>query len=394
MNTADKEMEVIAEMSWLSPLDAFRGLLALWVMYGHLAGLLSQNIPIVSTAGPAVDLFMVISGILMGFNYVSREAKEPWGSWRTWFKFYIRRFFRIAPLYYLIFAVNILSRKNLLILRTEIESGGYTSIARKYIEGSSTALDVILHATFTYGLSQKYASMPFLPDWSIGLEMQFYLVFPFLMLLTRKMPAILLAMSACIVSIVSLKILWGVYDGSQPGLLGLYPQPTLLPMKISLFVCGIIIALAIRSISKNEPRVGGILLTAATLLAAISQPRIVTVGVGAIIFALIGVANRSDCLSRLIIDGFGLRCFSILAELSYSIYLVHNLIIIVVVWALLKIPSYVCQLGEIRWAIACIVSTAVVLPLAWLLYVYIEKPGILIGRVFALRVNNFSSQDR
>ncbi|CAH2786711.1 MAG: Acyltransferase 3 [uncultured Caballeronia sp.] len=43
--------------------------------------------------------------------------------------------------------------------------------------------NVVTHLTYTFGMFPRYAFNTPLPDWSIGLEMQFYAVFPLLMLL-------------------------------------------------------------------------------------------------------------------------------------------------------------------------------------------------------------------
>lgn len=48
---------------------------------------------------------MMISGFLMAHNYLARRETEPWQAWPTWRAFWVRRFFRIAPAYYLLLAV-------------------------------------------------------------------------------------------------------------------------------------------------------------------------------------------------------------------------------------------------------------------------------------------------
>jgi peptidoglycan/LPS O-acetylase OafA/YrhL len=47
----------------------------------------------------AVYAFMVMLGFLMALHFRLREQQDPWQSPRTWWIFYVRRFFRIAPLY-------------------------------------------------------------------------------------------------------------------------------------------------------------------------------------------------------------------------------------------------------------------------------------------------------
>lgn len=69
---------------------------------GHIAG-----IPGI-IAKMAVDLFMLISGFLMANNMHNRAPKEPPEKGKTWLVFYIRRFFRIAPAYYLSLLIAVL----------------------------------------------------------------------------------------------------------------------------------------------------------------------------------------------------------------------------------------------------------------------------------------------
>jgi peptidoglycan/LPS O-acetylase OafA/YrhL len=80
--------------------DGIRGYASLWVMLGHFSTRTGFVIPILDSPGIAVDLFMIVSGFLMTQHFFIRRELEPWQSPRTWLIFYIRRFFRIAPLYY------------------------------------------------------------------------------------------------------------------------------------------------------------------------------------------------------------------------------------------------------------------------------------------------------
>ncbi|WP_352458966.1 MULTISPECIES: acyltransferase family protein [unclassified Mesorhizobium] len=58
------------------------------------------QIPIVGEPDLGVDLFIMLSGFLMVFHYQLRQEKEPWQRPETWLKFWTRRYFRIAPVFY------------------------------------------------------------------------------------------------------------------------------------------------------------------------------------------------------------------------------------------------------------------------------------------------------
>lgn len=62
-----------------------------------------------SSAGLAVDLSMMLSGFLMAHHFLLRRQREPWTDPDTWTTFWIRRLFRIAPVYYLLLVVALLA---------------------------------------------------------------------------------------------------------------------------------------------------------------------------------------------------------------------------------------------------------------------------------------------
>ena len=108
---------------------------------------------------------------------------DPWTAPATWRAFWLRRFFRIAPAYYLLLIVALLIGPWLGECRTLIAGPfpGTTTPIERYTDASFA--NIAAHVSFVFGALPAYAFRTPLPDWSIGLEMQFYAVFPFLMLL-------------------------------------------------------------------------------------------------------------------------------------------------------------------------------------------------------------------
>ncbi len=86
-------------------LDGLRGIASIWVFVGHAAILTGVRVWFIDSPGLAVDLFITLSGFLMAFHYRHRREAEPWESPYTWSRFWIRRFFRIAPLFYALLIV-------------------------------------------------------------------------------------------------------------------------------------------------------------------------------------------------------------------------------------------------------------------------------------------------
>ncbi|TIW59552.1 MAG: acyltransferase, partial [Mesorhizobium sp.] len=81
-------------------LDGLRALAAMWVLVGHCLLLTGWRVPVLGEPDLGVDLFIMLSGFLMVFHYQLRQDREPWQSPETWLKFWTRRYFRIAPLFY------------------------------------------------------------------------------------------------------------------------------------------------------------------------------------------------------------------------------------------------------------------------------------------------------
>ena len=86
--------------SRLDFLDGIRGVAAFWVLIGHCmiwGGWYGIPLP---NPKVAVDIFMLVSGYLMFHLAEERAQSEPSGQFATAIKFWARRYFRIAPVYY------------------------------------------------------------------------------------------------------------------------------------------------------------------------------------------------------------------------------------------------------------------------------------------------------
>jgi peptidoglycan/LPS O-acetylase OafA/YrhL len=205
-----------------------------WVLIGHAMILSGWGLPIISRPDYGVDLFILLSGFLMVFHYELRRAKEPWECPTTWRTFWVRRFFRIAPLYYLALALALIAGPHIGHARAEIASvlPQTATPAARYFDRSLD--NVIAHVTFVFGQIPHYAFRTSLPDWSIGLEMAFYLAFPFLMLAAKRvsMPFAAIAFTALSFGIVKI---FHVYTAG-------FDEPAFLPLKLNIFFSGMLIA--------------------------------------------------------------------------------------------------------------------------------------------------------
>src|SRR3546814_20344592 len=74
------------------------------------------------------DLFILLSGFLMMFQYRLRAGREDWNAPGTWTAFWTRRFFRLAPLFYVTLAAALLAGPSSYADRTSVVSGKSVSV--------------------------------------------------------------------------------------------------------------------------------------------------------------------------------------------------------------------------------------------------------------------------
>jgi peptidoglycan/LPS O-acetylase OafA/YrhL len=366
-------------------LDGLRGFASLWVVVGHAMFLTGYKIDIVAQPDMAVELFIIISGFLMAFHYQLREAREPWDDPSTWKVFWIRRFFRIAPLYYVCLAVALYFGPELWQQRLNgaaVMPGGLAETMRyadRYLDQS--LVNILLHVSFLFGMTYTNNFATPLPDWSIGLEMQFYAVFPLLMLIVLR-----LGWKTGMALIVAFAWILGRWLDHNGFVVGAY---SILAMKFHLFAAGMLIAMSIR----GEGRAKWLYLIAAC--AVIFVPlgggrdllhRAIKIGIVLGFFALI----YKDMLPRLV--RYALAPLDILlsnpvsrfiGDVSYGVYLIHLLVLMPVCGWLAVADPAMAPLPRF-WA-ALALAVPVTYALAFGAYRLVEMPGISWGRQLAAR---------
>jgi exopolysaccharide production protein ExoZ len=143
-------------------LDFLRGLAIVGVMAIHVSQSFPSNIHAVDFAfmcgWSGVNVFYFVSAMTMCLMWTQRTETNPTR------KFYIRRFLRIAPLFWLAIPLYLV-----------VNGTGPSYNAPNGIG----PLQVILTATFLHGFWPDSINSVVPGDWSIAAEMIFYLVFPF-----------------------------------------------------------------------------------------------------------------------------------------------------------------------------------------------------------------------
>ena len=250
-----------------------------------------------------------------------------------------------------------------------------------------TAGNVISHFTFAFGFIPRFAESTPLPDWSIGLEMQFYLFFPLLALLLVRSEFLIGSALLVILHAVSYK-LFGVGVAATPKVFGLFPYTTLLPFKLDCFLVGMLMANGF--FERERPAKRNFLLLLALLVAGIYMKKFLLVS---FLFCLYeSVLNFGTGLPGL--DAMVMKLKTIMehrltkfmADTSYGVYLIHIPVLTVVAWLLARAGSFA------EWpvgygSICCFaMMLLVVYPMAFLAFKWIESPGISWGRNILRRI--------
>lgn len=350
-------------------LDAFRGLAAAWVLVFHCFVWGGVDLFPMPSGGMAVDLFMVISGFLMIYTLKRRPLEKGW-----WKSFYIRRFFRIAPGYYIALALALLLFDQMLAgvsyfqeLNAEQWAGRDTFLAGG-IERLS-GWEVLAHLTFVMGLFPSMVDQSLLPDWSLTLEMQFYAVFPVLLLLARTRKFLLFSLVLSGACIIGTKLM--TVGMSQAGMTP-YPENSMLLMRLPVFLVGMLI---------YEARERGLFwATAAMALLAFVELRangiagLVPVTLVAAMAALwLGYVVPNERLFKNRIVEFASNC-------SYAVYLFHGFALY-----LLGAPLMATMLSQgYSQSLAVFALTLMVLcvtyAVAIIVHRWIEEPGNNLGK--------------
>lgn len=160
-------------MKYLRFLDGFRGISILLVMFYHIFYIESPKsiletffYKVASIGWLGVDVFFVISGFLITSILISKEINLR--------KFYKRRIFRIFPIYYILLTTVLIA----FLINSHFSLGisGFNSVQ---LDGFIyNYLYISNFATVVYGSN----FVPMDIAWSLAIEEQFYIIFPFIIL--------------------------------------------------------------------------------------------------------------------------------------------------------------------------------------------------------------------
>ncbi|RYF47120.1 MAG: acyltransferase, partial [Comamonadaceae bacterium] len=297
-----------------------------------------------------VYLFFVLSAFSL-MHSTERHVDRP--QWAT--TFFTKRFWRVAPLFYSVLG---------LVVAYQLLGDGVVDPWR-----------MLMNLTFMTSFSPKDGIVP--AGWTVGVEMVFYAMFPVLLLTVRSMwAAVALTMAAVLVTCTGRVLLFREH-GDWANFM--------VPSNLCFFAFGVLayrVALSEASACRSIRRVAPVAsLTAIVALFALPGDNALRTGPG-LSTILWGLAFALLCVWRGVATSRrGNPLMHYLGERSYSIYLLHPLVI----WTLRpRLQTLYAILNDIVGALGAWIACVTLLFAALLIvcevsYRLVELPGIRAG---------------
>lgn len=343
----------------LPGLNGLRAIAALSVMWGHTFqhdfgdwGIEGFMLPVVADG---VTLFFVISGFLISFLLLHERERSQTVSIP---KFYMRRILRIWPIYYLYLLIAVFT--------------------------TSTWHDpsIWYYCFFTANIPFFLTASiwPIVHYWSLGVEEQFYMFWPWLVKLTRGKNKRLLTL-AVIVCTVWLTCKWGIYCACGTNTAYRFFAVT----RFDCMMIGAIGAILYFMKSKLFTNIlmNRILGVVCFLLLLFSQLwiSIIPALIRPQVIAALSIVCIASQLDNPVINLENRVC-DFVGKISYGIYVIHPLLIFGLSFLYrttnLQLPTTIETI-----LIYCII-TAVTIFVAWLSYKFFESPFLLLKNRFSI----------
>ncbi len=301
-----------------------------------------------------VDIFFVISGFLIGSHIYSGAIEGKF----SYAAFYAKRAKRIVPALVAVLAATFVA---MLVVGTpkELKDFGRDAIASAFSFSNITLYRSIDYFRPTAELN------PLLMTWSLGVEEQFYIAAPVLLLLLVRLRESL--RFAALAAIAALSLLLAAWQVSH------YPQSAfyLLPPRAWELGAGVLLGLWQIDHPTIAPRrpalielqgaVGLLLVLAPIFLYDTLTPFPGVAAIPPVAGSVLLLASEASFVNRRLLTNRGATFFGLI---SYSLYLWH--------WPLISIARLVSEAEPPALVRAALCGLAIVL--AWLSYRFVETP--------------------
>ena len=374
-------------VSRLLPIEGLRAYLALWVVVchaleasGYEAKAFTGLAKLALMGSFAVHLFIIISGFVIMLALDKHRE--------TYQQFIVRRFFRLFPVFIVLFIIAIpLSQVSLWNLThvSQYLTSDQIQFRTDRLETwwANIHWNIPLHVLMLHGvvpnsLFQDAPGAFLIPAWSLSLEWQFYLVAPlvFAWAVSANSYRRLGLCGLCIVLIVAARyVLPTVEHGAA------------LPFHVQFFFLGAVSYFIYKR--KAAHQLSDTAFPVACCLAVFlfglrgNAGALIPIGLWVMFLGLL-LERSSSLSSRLVAPLLTNPVVCYLGRISYSVYLSHFLVIIVIQCALLTWAPDLSQMAHLGVLVAG--TTVASIALSRMVYHYIEAPGIHAGRALARRL--------
>lgn len=370
------------EKTHVLPLDSIRGIAATSVVIHHLLLMPTflaafphnawVNCSFFRSAWLLVDLFFVLSGMVMALSYIENDFTRF--SLR---EFMIRRLARVYPLHIVMLLTNLVFR----LLRIGLVMAGVVVAAPTVFE---------VNNAYSFGLNILLLhSMGFIdylswnaPSWSISVEFYTYVVFGLIVLFALRMGSLSwFYVLSGLIAVGSLVFIIFVLEKRS---LELQTDFGLLRCFVGFFLGVLMVKIVDRLRAKPGPAVQGALqfvaMIASVVLVSLAETNPAATFLAPVMFAIFlgSLLAFPDALlmPRILVA----KPLIWLGRRSYSIYMVHALVVLLAEYFVRGVGAGRIAALDSIWAglpatLNLVVSLAAVLAVSHLTYLYVEIPG-------------------
>jgi peptidoglycan/LPS O-acetylase OafA/YrhL len=349
----------------LGYVDALRGIAILAVVAIHCSQVGSNNypkfmLPVLEHCAMGVQLFYVASAFTIFLTFGQKKLNESHHA----LNFFIRRFFRIAPMYYLG------------IIYFLYQDG----LGARYWLGDASEIsswNILSNVFFFHGFSPYWITSVVPGGWSIAVEVLFYCCVPFLFLKIRSLNQAIIFFLITLLLRIVLRLLLETfplmyYERLWEEYLFFY-----LPSQLPVFACGIILYFLVQTPFADwrvEPTM--ILVLVILVLAQLVSgttfffPIHVQFGIAFLILGYVLSQHEFYVFVNPLTIGIG--------RISYSMYLVHFAILH---WLdKFNIVNFVSAIPVLDYLIRFLLVTALTASVSFVTYKLMEVPFQNIGK--------------
>ncbi|HZK70345.1 MAG TPA: acyltransferase [Clostridia bacterium] len=343
-------------------LNGLRAIAAISVLIGHVTSFthFDFNLPRVSIGFDGVTLFFTISGFLITYLLLQERSQMHTVNIK---KFYFRRILRIWPIYYLVILISLL-----LAFFDKNISDIYSCTLAYYIFFAAN-IPMILHTGIS--IIVHY--------WSIGVEEQFYLFWPWVVKLvrTKLIP-------------VTIAIIFGLFFLKSASWYFLGNHSILYrSLAVTRFHCMLIGAVGamlyknqnkyfISALTSKWVQIIAWLLTGLLFLNFIALPAPVTAEITALVSLVLIIGQVENTTYK--VANLENKLFDFLGKISYGIYIIHPLVILLFSYLYRNLNlSFILQTIVVY---SSVIATTVLV--AYLSYEFYEKPFLTLKKRYMI----------